>query len=296
MLERSRAAVLAFAACGSLLPALGAGSAAAGVEAVRGAVDDVLAVAAARPDVPEAVVAGVMLSPMADRGRPLPAAGPEPADAARAKAAVEKLLALTKSPDRSLASRAWHGAALLRFGIVRDPEAARASARHAVETDPAADRSWILGAGLLREGERWEDLCSWCEKWNAARDAPLARGTWAHAEWMRGDNAAAERRWRALLGDGPEDFRARLGIASCLLARGGAAALDEAEKMLTTAREKHPDAVSADRDAWSCWMEHSAVLAYLRGDREAAGSTARRILDAVPSSETAKAVLKSLGK
>lgn len=273
--------------------------------AFRGMMQDVQRAAELLPDEPESVTASAFFAFDPTASGPRPTSADDLPEELRAKytAARARLEVLAKSADRGVAARAIHGLAILRLASSRKPwepetqTAVEELVRKAVATDPALDCAWFCVAGVMKHGERWDELAKWCEDRAKTRDSLRLRRIWAVAEAKRGAWDASEKQWRAALGIAPGDVCARIGAAVTLARRAATKAeLDEAGAILAAVRAKDEASLVYSTPLWFGWMEATIVQTALAGDIATAESAAKTVLEVDPENPVAGEVLAAIGR
>ncbi len=273
--------------------------------AFRGMMQDVQRAAELLPDEPESVTASAFFAFDPTAPGPRPTSVDDLPEELRAKyaAARARLEVLAKSADRGVAARAIHGLSILTLASSRKPwepetqKAVEELVRKAVATDPSLDCAWFCVAGVMKQGERWDELVKWCEDRAKTRDNLRLRRIWAVAEAKRGAWDASEKQWRAALGFAPDDVCARIGAAVTLARRAATKAeLDEAGAILAAVRAKDEASLVYSTPLWFGWMEATIVQAALAGDLAAAESAAKTVLEVDPENPVAGEVLPAIGR
>lgn len=152
--------------------------------------------------------------------------------------AQARLMALTKSTDKTLAASAWTSLGTVQFAKEESSADADVSWRQALVLSPSQPEALRLLATHLRRTEKWTELHDLLTKQCAAQDTVPARLTLAVYLNGASQSADAEAQVRAAKMLAPSNAFVNLVLVDLLLARssGNPAALAEAKVCLDTAR------------------------------------------------------------
>ena len=219
-------------------------------------------------------------------------------DRARADVIADfaRLREMAASPDAVTAGRALQAIACLQWFCRRDPSATVETLRLSIEKAPSLRQSWGALTMVLAQTSQGDALVEVCRNRIAKTgESASKRLQLGKALWRRGNDAEAEKEWRAGLSLAPKDVVANLGAAVFVIRRAkDDAELREAAEFVRAAKEASTGTKDSSIDA-SCRL-WSAVLLGLTGDVDGAEKIARSLAADFPEWQPGKDLLAALGR
>ncbi len=212
--------------------------------------------------------------------------------------ALARLAKLAGDEDRRVAAGAFEAEAYVDFAIRHDAPAAEAAVRQALARSPKLPDSWPFLAGLLKRAKRWDELAKTSGDWIAATgDSAAKRDVLAMALAGKGDDAAAEKEWRAALSFDRADGDANAGLACTLLRRAETSAQTaDARACLDAAGAAWRAEEPPDKRRESDLRVTNAVWLGLTGRVDEAAAAARELAAADPGDPAANEILGAIGR
>lgn len=209
----------------------------------------------------------------------------------RLRGEVSRLEAVTANGDPAVAASGWEVLGVIQMLGTRELARAASSFRQALQLDPERDSAWEGLVASLVIGERFDDLAALCVAKLKKRDSAYARLLLAKAYERTQDYTKvlealepAQRRF-------PDDFLVNLATAAAIL-REGTDDNSFARAAQLIGRAEKAAGNSPTPDQMVNLMVARGLLFALLDQSEAARANLQRVLEADPSREDVREVLK----